>query len=242
MCGTQIKIAVCDDMPYDRLGLVQMLTEYLDRNDILAQIDSYASARELLSSQVSEYSLIIMDIIMDEISGIEAAKKLLDKNIRTKIIFCSTSLDFAADSYEVNALYYLIKPVDSKKLNSVLDRFFYIYTSLKTITVKVGRAEESIYVTDILYVESARKKGIIHTKHGNIEASLSLSQIGEMLPKGGFIRPIRYAIVSLSEIASVPSDNLILSDNTCIKISRNERERVKEEFLNYKWKMMLACN
>lgn len=235
---SSIKIAICDDLNSERTLLLNYLTEYLDINNILADIDQYSSGEGFLNSDYKSYNLIFMDIFMSGINGMETAKKLIENNHQTQIIFCSTSTEYAAESYDVSALHYLVKPIDKEKLFKVLDRFFSTYTKLKTITVKVGRTEEDIYIQDILYVESNNHKCIIHTTNGDISASISMSNLAEMLLPYDFIKPVRYAIVALNQITNIPTDTIVLSNGVTFSVGRKERENVKKAFTDYKWKTM----
>ncbi len=235
---SSIKIAICDDLESERKLIYNYLLEYLDVNDILADIDQFSSGEDFLKSDYKSYNLIFMDIFMDGINGMETAKKLIESNHHTQIIFCSTSTEYAAESYDVSALHYLVKPLEKEKLFKVLDRFFSTYTKLKTITVKVGRTEEDIYIRDIQYVESDNHKCIIHTTNGDINANISISNLAEMLLPYDFIKPVRYAIVSLSQIKNIPSDTIVLSNGVSFSIGRKERANVKKAFTDYKWKTM----
>ena len=107
---SSIKIAICDDLDSERTLLLNYLTEYLDINDILADIDQYSSGEGFLNSDYKSYNLIFMDIFMSGINGMETAKKLIENNHQTQIIFCSTSTEYAAESYDVSALHYQFLP------------------------------------------------------------------------------------------------------------------------------------
>lgn len=236
--ASSLKIAICDDMQSERNLIISFLSEYFDINGMVAQIDEYSSGESFLNSNVSLYDLVFMDIFMDGINGMETAKRLVESENRTKIVFCSTSTEFAAESYDVSALHYLVKPLEKEKFFKVLERFFSTYTSLKTITVKVGRIEEEIFINDILYAESDNHKCIIHTVNGDITASISMGKLAEMLIPYDFIKPVRYAVVALREIVNVPTDTITLSDGRSFSVGRKERENVKKAFTDYKWKAM----
>lgn len=233
-----LKIAICDDLKSERDIIALYLSEYLDKNGLVAEIDEFIDGESFLASNVSAYNLVFMDIFMNGINGMETAKKLVQIHSQTQIVFCSTSTEFAAESYDVSALHYLVKPLEKEKFFKVLERFFHTYTSLKTITVKVGRMEEDIFIQDILYVESDNHKCIIHTVNGDITASISISKLAEMLESYDFIKPVRYAIVALREIVNIPTDTIILSNGVSFSVGRKEKENVKRAFTEYKWKTM----
>ena len=222
----QLKIAICDDLQADRELLKAYVTDFTNKNKIPAEIDEYTCGEDFLKCCAERYDLVFLDIFMNGINGIETARKLVEKTERTKLIFCSTSSEFALESYEVYAFNYLLKPVDKDKLNLVLERFVGKYASAQAIEVNIGRKQEKINVSDILWVESARKKCIFHTKQGEIEVIAKFSEIFEKLSEYDFIKPIRYAIVSLNEIANIRTD-ITLSNGEVIPISRDMRDTVK---------------
>lgn len=236
--NNQLKIAVCDDHEADRRVLIDFIAEYLDQQHQIAQIDAYTSSEELLASDVGSYQLLFMDIIMSGMNGMEAAKKLFRENTRTKIVFCSSSVEYGVESYDVDALHYLMKPVKKDGVFTVLDRFFQVYMKLRTITVTVDRVEEHIYLKDILWVEADRNRCIIHTIYRDYITRMSFSSLCGQLPPEDFVKPIRYALVSLRAAATMPSDVIILENGTEIPISKDNRAAVKRAYMDYQWNSM----
>lgn len=233
---SDLKIAVCEDLEQDQHRLVSMIRDYLTKNQLRAGIDTFPSGEDFLSSDTSAYSLVFFDIYMDQLNGMETAKKLLESNQSVQLVFVSTSRDFAAESYDVSALHYIIKPVEEKRLFQVLDRFFDGIRRMKTMTVKVGRAEETIFIRDILYMEPENKKTVLHTRQGNITASMPFSFFCDTLTEPEFVKTIRYALVSVSAIAKVPSEIVVLTDGTELPVSRGERQHVRSVFTDFKWR------
>ncbi len=235
-----VRIAICDDRDEERAAFRSMLEKYTDINHYVASIDEFSSGEELVSLEKFEYQLVILDIFMAEMNGIETAHCLRKAHPETQIIFCSTSREYAADSYDVSALYYLIKPVSEEKFFEILDLFFYVYQSYKTITYKNNRLDETTYVSDILWVESGKNhKTVIHTKKGDITTRTTVSDISAQLKDADFVSPIRFAIVNLAEVVTLPTDIMLLSDNTQVPIARDKRAEMKKQYTNYKMKSLL---
>ena len=232
----EIKIAVCDDLAEDRKKIVMLLSEYTDKNNLYVKVEEFTSGEAFLSSDTSAYSLVFMDIFMDGINGMETAKELISRNSRVQIVFESTSTEFAAEAFDIEALHYIVKPVGKEKLFNILDRFFDSVYSLRTVNVKVGRLEESVYISDILYAEADGKRAKLHTKKGVMDVSTSVAELVDILPANEFCRPIRWALVSMREIVALPTDVLKLSDKTEIPISRLKRKEIQETFANYSWR------
>ena len=236
----QLRCAVCDDLQNERDIIFSLLNTYMDTHGYVAAIDLFSSGEELLAADTSVYELIILDIFMGEKTGIATAEELMQRKENAKIIFCSTSNEFAAESYEVNALRYLTKPIAEDKFFKTLDRYFEAYTAMQTLTYKKDRLDESILISEILWIEADRHKCILHTVSGEgIAATTSFAQFWEQLKEYDFIKPIRYAIVSMRMIAAIPTNELKLRDGTVIAIGRDQRQVVKDAYMNYKMKTLL---
>lgn len=235
----QMKIAICDDDEKDRAVMLQLVKEYLQLHNYHIGIDEYPTGEAFLSADVGQYQLAILDIFMGELTGIETARELMQKFPKLQIIFCSTSNAYAAESYDVSALRYFIKPIEKEKLFATLDRFFHVHTALKTLTYKQNRVDESIYISDILWVEADGHKSILHTRKGKISTRTSISQISQQLEGSDFVKPIRYALVSLAAVAAIPTDVLTLTDGSTVPVSRDQRATMKKAFSDYKLRMLL---
>ncbi len=235
----QMKIAICDDDEQDRSLMKNLVVEYLDLHNYHIGIDEYLTGESFLSGDLSQYSLVILDIFMGELTGIETARKLIDAYPQMHIIFCSSSNAYAAESYDVSALRYFIKPISREKLFGTLDRFFHVHTSLRTLTYKQNRMDESVYLSELLWVEADGHRCILHTRKGEIVTRTPFAQIGEQLKDVDFIKPIRYALVSLSAISTIPTDELTLTDGTTIPISRDQRAAIKKAFSEYKMRKLM---
>lgn len=233
-----LRIVVCDDEEKDRERLRELLLEYFDEHDLYAQIDFFSSGEELLAADCSVYGLVFLDIFMDGKNGMETARLLLEKNDRLQVVFATTSVEFAAEAFDIEALHYIVKPVGKKQFDYVLDKFFEGYTSMRTLTVKVGCMAESIYISDLLYVEARGKKTVLHFSHGTLEVSQSLAEMRKLLPEKEFCMPIRWALVSMKAITAVFSNTVKLTDQTEIPVSRGKRDEIRDQVAEFKWAAM----
>ncbi len=236
---SKMRLAICDDDEKDRRIMLKLISEYLDINDYSIGIDEFSSGEEFLAADITKYDLVILDIFMGEFNGLETAKKLIEENQSIQIIFCSTSDAYAVESYDVAALRYFIKPISREKLFLTLDRFFQVHTSLRMLTFKCNRIDESVYISDILWVEADGHHSVIHTKNGDIASSTRFSKICELLADADFVKPIRYALVSLESVALIPTDVFTLTDGTVVPISRDQRAAMKKAFTDHKMRKLL---
>ena len=110
-----IRIAICDDLYNERNMIQSLLTSIQNEEQKLEfNITQYEEGEALLmdmEENLSEFDLVILDIYMDGINGMETARKIRENDINIPIVFLTASPDFALESYDVNAFGYLLKPV-----------------------------------------------------------------------------------------------------------------------------------
>lgn len=235
----EIRIAICDDEAGDRGRLAELISKYLDQNQQIASTAVFEAGDALLASDQA-FDIVFLDIFMEGRNGISTAKDYIAKGRGARIVFISSSNEFAAESYEADALCYLVKPLDERKLYAVLDRYFSACRALKTIDVKVRRLDKSVYVADIIWVEAQKHECVLHTRQGDITTRTSFGALCEKLAPFDFVRPIRYALVSLAAISEVPNREVALATGARVPVAQNEREQVRQAFADYKMKTMLG--
>lgn len=103
-----MRIAIVDDDIQMCEQLRTLLNEFLGDS---SEISDYRSGEEFLNAwETADFDLIILDIFMDKLTGVDVARKIRERDSNVKIVFSTTSNEFASESYEVNACYYLRKP------------------------------------------------------------------------------------------------------------------------------------
>lgn len=118
------RIAVCDDEPRDAAYVMSLLQKWASLRQIDISLASFPSAQAFLFryAEQKDYDMVLLDIEMPGMNGVEMAKVLRRENKTVEIIFVTGFSDYIAEGYEVAALHYLMKPVSESKLFQVLDR------------------------------------------------------------------------------------------------------------------------
>ena len=228
----KFKIAICDDSETDRMIIRVKLQQYLSMHDYSIEIDEFISGDELLSSDIAVYGLVILDIYMHGTNGIKTAQTLIKKNEDISIILCSDHNAYAAESYDIGAIRYLLKPISQEKFYQSLDVFFEAYAEKDRIFYRSMRVEHAISKRNVLWIEAQGKKSIIHTMDEAIETTNSFAEYTKLTDSGEFVRPIRYAIVRKGAVSSRQWNELILKDGTQIPIGRTYRVEIDKVFKN----------
>lgn len=234
-----MKIAVCDDMSDQRARLVLMLKEYLGWRGVGAAVLEYDSGEALLAAfSPHAFDLVLLDIYMKALDGVETARRIKSAEPDCPVIFTTSSAEHGADAYDVEALYYLVKPLERDKLFHVLDKWYDRIPALHTVSVKTGRSQREIALAEILYVEVQGRSSTVHTLTETVESSMPLSAIEALLPEKDFCRVIRYCVVALGQIRSVGDVSLTLSNGQVLPLSRRERETVKEKLAAFRLRQL----
>lgn len=118
------RIAVCDDEPRDAAYVMSLLQKWASLRQIDISLASFPSAQAFFFryAEQKDYDMVLLDIEMPGMNGVEMAKVLRRENKTVEIIFVTGFSDYIAEGYEVAALHYLMKPVSESKLFQVLDR------------------------------------------------------------------------------------------------------------------------
>lgn len=220
-----MNICICDDDKSLCEDLKNMILKHGQHN-----VTVYHSAEGMLFECESHYPFdcVFLDIQMKEINGIECARKIREFDKKIGIIFLSAIKDYVFEGYEVNAIRYLLKPLNQDKCFEILD----------LVEESVQKEHHYLYINktkidcaDILYIESYGHYCSIHTDKA-LETKSSLSELYSQLPEG-FIQTHRSYIVNLSHIEAVLKEGCLLSDETVIPISRNSVKKVNNAFMEY---------
>lgn len=119
-----MKIAIVDDLKLDAEQLSHLILSYMKEHRIpTAAPEIFPNGETFLASfTVGSFDIVFLDIYMDGLSGMETAQKLRTLDASCRIVFVTTSPDFAVDSYDVNAAFYLLKPVTMERVSKALER------------------------------------------------------------------------------------------------------------------------
>ena len=154
-----MRIALVDDTAEER----RILSEILDRELPQADISVFENGESFLKNwEQNSYDLILLDIYMDEMLGVDVARKIRETDFDVRIVFCTTSNEFASESYEVGANYYLQKPVSTTSFQRMLKMIrLDDYEMNRFITLPDG---QKIVLRNITYTEYYNHTIIIHSK------------------------------------------------------------------------------
>ena len=233
----KISIAVCEDESAQAEYISSLVRGWIKKTGIAAELISFASAESLLFhyDDRKDADILLLDIQMGAMNGVELAKIFRKENDAVQIVFITGLPDFMAEGFEVSALHYLLKPVAEAKLHEVLDRALgrlRICERFVTLTAQGGKTR--LPVSEILYAEAFSHNVTIYTPARDIGLYESLSAVEAMLGDG-FIRCHRSYIVNIRRVAQVNRSELVLDDKkaTRLPLSRSYYNAVNEAFIKF---------
>lgn len=231
-----MRICLVDD-DFTHLEFLNVLIgKWAGSNNIYMDINFYHSAEEMLfeTGDSFPYDLIILDIQMDNMSGIELAKRIRKTDKDVTIAFVSGMADYVFEGYEVQAIRYILKPVNEEKVFELLD--FVLDNTTKAsryLIVSVSGENKRINYDDILYVESMGHYVVFHLDDREYDYKYNISDLCLELPESDFIRTHRSYIVNLKYVESITRVECHLSNNIVLPLSRNSYKEVNQKFIEY---------
>lgn len=227
------RIAICDDNETQLHSMRTLVSAWARRFDRSCEILCYLSAEAFLFAYDADrrFDILLLDIEMREVSGIELARRIRNDNHRAQIIFITSHFEFISEGYDVDALHYLTKPVPEDKLLSVLDKAAkrlnqeppFVIISCEGQTVK-------LYESDILYAESFLHYITIHTKEKEYKIKENISAFEALLSED-FFRIHRSYLVSLKCIARISRTLVTLADGTGLPLARGKYDALNVAFI-----------
>lgn len=224
-----LRIAIIDDEESVAKRLDALITAYCKDRGINLFSTYYENAVEFLESYKAEFDMVFMDIKMPELNGMNAAQELRELDKTVLIVFVTNMRQYAVKGYSVDALDFIIKPVEEFSLNTLMDKALRIISSRKqdkAITIKTKNKVNRVSVKDICYIEVRAHKLTYKTTLGTIESWGALADIEKQLPEEYFVRCNNCYMVNLQYITSVDGEDIIVYGDT-LKMARTR----KKEFL-----------
>lgn len=236
-----MKCIIVDDEPLAREA-IQMLVDQTNNLDLLGSFNSADTATKFMLDNAVD--LIFLDIQMPGINGIEFAKTIPQE---TFVIFTTAFSEFATDSYEVDAIDYLIKPVKLERFQKAVDKaqtYFklfkadYTNNNIENIAddyffVKADRKIFKIYFNDILFIEGLKDYVVMHTENQKVITAMNIKTIHEQLPKNWFVRVSKSYIINAKKIDSVDNNTVYIGKSE-IPIGNIYRDSFFNEFITKK--------
>lgn len=231
-----MNIAILDDSREDLLSIQTAISSYYESKNIRADIRLFSSAESFFRKyNPGSYDLIILDIYMGNMTGMDAARKLREAQDPAALIFITSSDSFAVESYDVQASYYLLKPFDPEKLQKILSSI-QIRQAQKSRYIELvsDRTPVKIPVRSILYADTYRNAVQIHTDAGIIRSYITFQKFEELLEgMKCFLSCYRGCIVNMDHIEASTDEGFLMDNQELVMIRKRGSNAIKKAYLEY---------
>lgn len=237
-----MNVCVLDDMPKFADKISAMVADYLERQDIRADITTVNSSEELKKLCVDNLDMLLADIDLGDgqENGIQLARFVKQRSPNCQIIFISSFLNYATDVYCAEHVWFLLKDQLDTRLPMALNKAMENLdpAGVSHVAFKRGRERIAISAASIICIESHQRKVLIYCNDRIEEAYASISELEKQLPADKFVRCHNSYIVNLAMVEKYGSKELLLARDICIPVSRQYRDSIKEAFMDYSVMML----
>jgi len=231
---------IVDDEPLARKA-IQKLINATESLEAIASFNGTNTTREFLIKNTVD--LVFLDIQMPGVNGIEFARTIPKK---TLLVFTTAFHEFASESYEVDAIDYLIKPIKLERFQKAVEKaqtynkLFHTDTNSNIenisndyIFVRADRRMFKVHFNDILYIEGLKDYVIIYIKDQRVVTLMNIKTIYDLLPKNFFVRVSKSYVINVNKIDAV-DNNTVYIGKTEIPIGNIYRDFFFNEFVTKK--------
>ena len=218
-----LRIAICDDNRIQREMMADVLAEFSSTHSPV-EVTAFSSGEELITASraAGGFDVYLLDVMMPGYNGMETAATLRQLKDRGHIIFITASLDYAAQSYDVEATYYLVKPVDVSKLYRVLDKIAAEKAAEErhpAVEVAGKHGTVHLRLDDLLYIDLVNRAPVYHRTDGSVIETRALrgtfrEAVAPVLREEGFAFAGVSLVVNLRHIDAMDSESILLDDGT----------------------------
>lgn len=208
-----INIGICDDELHYRSEIKGIIKEILSSYPIDYILYEFSSGEELLNDYPKGLDILIMDIQMKIINGMDTARKIRTFDQNLEIIFMTSFIEFMQDGYEVKAYRYILKPISERQiLKNILPCINEVIKKRSNyLTINVKNYVDRVKIDSITYIETSRPNILIYTHDNIYTTKMSISKIENTLSEYGFFRCHNSYVINLKLVESMNGNTVVVS-------------------------------
>ena len=228
-----LNLAVCDDLPEERRKLLALL----EQAPIATNCTQFGSSEELLEAfRPGKFDLLLMDIYMDGMTGVEVVQKIREMDEAIPIAFTTTSTEHTLESYRLSVLKYLEKPVRQKDINDLLHLVKLQRDSAPRLAIRQNGAAQRLLLSELLYLEQKGHHVMLSRKDGSVlQLYGKLSDLLPQLEGQPFFCPHKSYCVNLAFVRGINEEyqSYEMADGKKVPISRSNRTKAKRAYEDF---------
>ena len=231
-----LHMIICEDEKVERELLQQWLNEWGIVAKQKVEITAFENSEQFLFywAERQDVDVLLLDIEMGEMDGMSLARKIRQVDPNVSIIFTTGVGDRIAEGYDVEALHYLIKPIDKKRLFSCLDKAIWRETKRgDKLICETLTGIRRIDLKDIWYIEAAKHHSLIKVDKEVVEVKTSFNELEELDCMRLLLKIHRSYYVNMQYVSKLEKNQLQLDDGQYLPISRRLMKNVMQAFIAY---------
>lgn len=228
-----MRIAICDD----DIRICELFRGAVQRLYPQASVSVYTDAGKLLREERLP-DILLLDIRMPGVSGMEAARNLRENGWKGILIFITGNEEYVFEAFDVKAFHFLVKPIHSEKLEEVLSNAVHELSAQdqkeeteNAVTIRTAGEHIRIKTAEILYAEVYGRKVIVVTKDRRIEYYGTLSSLKAQLGEE-FYQPHRAYLINFRYVESYDSKEIVLRGSR-LPMARRHYQEFVEKYMDY---------
>ncbi len=229
-----IGIAIVEDEKEYADTLADYIRRYSKETGVATRFELLGDGMSFIDEYDSRFDIVLMDIAMPHMNGMDAAKRLREKDKNVCLIFIMTLFGYAVKGYEVNALDFVVKPTNYELMKIKLDKAIAsVKKSELSYTVATPTEMRRILLADILYIESVKHYLYFHTTDGeSVRMRGSLKDIAEFFVGNGFAFLSGSLLVSLPHVDSFKGSEIKINGEL-LPIARAYKSKFLQQLSAY---------
>lgn len=234
-----VNVAMCDDNIDELSNMVHLLNDYRTSKHLNCDYAVFQNGFDLVSAleKGKTFDLYCLDIIMPAYMGIDLAKEIRSHDKNAPILFFTSSPEFALESYSVNAVNYVLKPLSRGKFFGTMDTVLERMSIQRddAIIVKSNEGIQRILLSNLVYAEVMGRNIFYYLLSGNVVKSAeSFASVTESLLKHRcFMKPHRSYIVNMRYIDIIENNKITLQMLSSVPIAQGKTREMKERYLAF---------
>ena len=234
------RIALCDDVAAELDRVEALLTAYgREKRNGKYVIDRYGSGEALLaavSENLESPDMLLLDIFMSGKTGLETALELRRLGIKAPIIFLTTSPEYALEAYEVDALQYIVKPIEKKRFFHAIDVAFEMLKKAEKelIVIRVAGGVRQLRPNAVIYCETQKNYQVLHLEETDLRVRMTSGEMYGILERfPQFCRCGSSYILNMQHIAVVEKEEINMDNGSRIYIPKNKTAEFRKTYFSY---------
>ena len=229
-----LKIIACDDDVAFLDRLHRMIDRWSTETGTAVDVALVTRGEDLARHAASRADIILLDMIMPLVNGMDTARELRQSDTAVRLVFLTSSPEFALESYEVRAFDYLLKPVTYERLAQPLDELSSMRpAATDELVIKTSFGYHALRLSDIEYAEARNKHVVFRLRDGrDIEALESFRSVEDRLAQNAtFFKCHRSYQVNLRNIDHFDRTDIVMRSGACIPLSRSSKQGFQDAYI-----------